>query len=171
LLDGLTAEIPLIAAIGGYAIGGGLEIALACDIRIASEDSQFGLSEVRVGSMPGAGGTQRLPRIVGPSLAMYLLLTGERIDAARALAAGLVSELVPRERLQERAREIADRIASNAPLAVRATKRLARQALELPEASGLRMERMAFEMIRASEDRAEGRAAFIEKRVPKYRGR
>jgi E-phenylitaconyl-CoA hydratase len=171
LLDGLAAEIPLIAAIRGYAIGGGLEIALACDIRIAAEDAQFGLSEVRVGSMPGAGGTQRLPRIVGPSLAMHMMLTGDRIDAPRALAAGLVSEVVPPERLLERAHEIADRIARNAPLAVRATKRLGGLAGDIPLDEGLRIERLAFEAIRASEDRAEGRAAFTEKRDPRYRGR
>jgi E-phenylitaconyl-CoA hydratase len=171
LLDGLTAEIPVIAAIGGYAIGGGLEIALACDIRIASDDSTFALSEVQVGSMPGAGGTQRLPRIVGPSLAMQMMLTGERIGAERALAAGLVSELMPRERLRERALELAARIARNAPLAVRATKRLAGLAGDVPLVDGLRIERLAFEAIRASEDRAEGRAAFAEKRDPVYRGR
>jgi E-phenylitaconyl-CoA hydratase len=171
LLDGLTAEIPLIAAIRGYAIGGGLEIALACDIRIAADDAQFGLSEVRVGSMPGAGGTQRLPRVVGPSLAMHMMLTGDRIDAPRALAAGLVSEVVAPERLLERAHELADRIARNAPLAVRATKRLGRLAGDIPLEEGLRIERLAFEAIRASEDRAEGRAAFTEKRDPRYRGR
>ena len=171
LLDGLDASIPVIAAIGGYAIGGGLEIALACDIRIASENAQFGLSEVQVGSMPGAGGTQRLPRIVGPTLAMQMMLTGERIDATRALAAGLVSEVMPRDGLSDRAAQIADRIARNAPLAVRAVKRLAQLSWDIPAADGLRMERIAFEAIRASDDRAEGRAAFVEKRTPSYRGR
>jgi E-phenylitaconyl-CoA hydratase len=171
LLDGFDASIPIIAAIGGYAIGGGLEIALACDIRIASDDAQFGLSEVQVGSMPGAGGTQRLPAIVGPSVAMHMMLTGERIDAARALTAGLVSELLPRDRLMVRASAIAERIARNAPLAVRAVKSLARLALEVPTAEGLRIERIAFETIRASADRAEGRTAFVEKRPPVYRGR
>jgi E-phenylitaconyl-CoA hydratase len=171
LLDGLDAGIPLIAAIRGYAIGGGLEIALACDIRIASDDAQFGLSEVRVGSMPGAGGTQRLPRIVGPSLAMHMMLTGERIEAARALAAGLVSELVSGDQLMARAAGIAERIARNAPLAVRAVKSLAQLSWQVSTADGLRMERLAFEAIRASADRTEGRAAFVEKRPPIYRGR
>ncbi len=170
LLSGLTATIPVIAAIGGFALGGGLEIALGCDLRIASHDSQFGLPEVQVGSMPGAGGTQRLPRIVGPSLALHMMLTGERIDAERALAAGLVSEVVPRAELADRARAIADRIARNAPLSVRATKRLASMAFDLPLADGLIVERMAFETIRVSADRAEGRAAFTEKRDPDYRG-
>lgn len=171
LLDGLNAEIPLIAAIGGYAVGGGLEIALACDIRICSDDAKFGLSEVQVGSMPGAGGTQRLPRVVGPSLAMQMMLTGERIDATRALAAGLVSEVLSRQSLVARARALAERISKNAPLAVRATKRVAQLAEDVPLAEGLWVERMAFEAIRASEDRAEGRAAFTEKRDPDYQGR
>lgn len=171
LLDGLDTDLPLIAAIGGYAIGGGLEIALACDIRIATDDAQFGLSEVTVGSMPGAGGTQRLPLIVGRSLALHMLLTGERIDASRALSAGLVSEVVARDRLPHRALEIAERIASNAPLAVRAVKRSVRLLDEAPLSAGLREERIAFELIRFSEDRAEGRAAFVEKRPPEFHGR
>ncbi len=171
LLAGLDTDLPIIAAIGGYAIGGGLEIALACDIRIASDDSQFGLTEVTVGSMPGAGGTQRLPRVVGPSLAMQMMLTGERIDAIRALASGLVSEIVPRERLADRARELAERIAANAPLSTRAVKRSVRLTEDVPLSVGLREERIAFEIIRFSEDRAEGRSAFSERRPPVFKGR
>lgn len=169
LLDGLSPDVPLIAAINGYAIGGGLEIALACDIRICADAAQFGLGEARVGSIPGAGGTQ-LVRTIGRSQAMQMLLTGDRIDAETALRVGLVSEVTDADGLLPRALAIATRIASNAPLSVRAIKRLVRFADEAPRDLSLQAERMAFGLIKETWDRAEGRAAFTEKRDPRYRG-
>lgn len=171
LLAGLTTEVPLIAAVNGYAIGGGMEIALACDIRLAAENAQFGLSEVTVGSIPGAGGTQRLPRLVGQSLAMQLLLTGDRIGADVALRAGLVSEVLPGAELLPRARELAARIAANAPLSVRAIKRLVQLGLDAPLGTAMQLEHAAFGLIRETADRAEGRAAFTEGRPADYTGR
>lgn len=170
LLKGLDPDLPIIAAINGYAIGGGLEIALGCDIRLASPNAEFGLSEVRVGSMPGAGGTQLLTRYIGRSLAMQMLLTGERIGAERAAEAGLVSELVEQDRLLPRAVEIAVAIARNAPLSVRAIKRLVRIGDDAPLSSALQMERLAFGLIRGTQDRKEGRTAFTERRPPHFTG-
>ncbi|PLC49356.1 enoyl-CoA hydratase [Pollutimonas subterranea] len=171
LLVGLTTDKPLICAVNGYAMGGGMEIALACDIRIASETAQFALSEVRIGSLPGAGGTQRLPRAIGASNAMLLLLTGDRIDAAEALRMGLVSKVVAADDLLPAALEVANRIARNAPLSVRATKRLVYQGLDIPLQAGMDAERYAFGLLRDTEDRLEGRLAFQEKRPPVYKGR
>jgi E-phenylitaconyl-CoA hydratase len=161
---------PLIAAINGYAMGGGLELALACDIRICSSNAVFALSEVKIGSLPGAGGTQRLTRAIGQSDAMLMLLTGDRIPAAEAHRIGLVSRVVEPAQLQEEARAIARRIIENAPLAVRAVKRLAYQGLDMPLSHGIAMERQAFGLLYASADRVEGRKAFAEKRIPAYRG-
>lgn len=171
LLASLRTDKPLICALNGLAVGGGLEIALACDIRIAAETASFGLSEVRVGSIPGAGGTQRLPRMINTSTAMQMLLTGDRIDAAEAWRVGLVSELCSPEHLLPRAREIAARIAANAPLAVRAVKRLVQQGGSLPLDTAMDMENYVWGLLRDTEDRLEGRRAFQEKRPPEYRGR
>lgn len=172
LLEGLaTADKPIICAINGYAVGGGLEIALAADIRIAVPEAQFGLTEARVGSIPGAGGTQLLPRIVGRSMAMHMLLTAELIDGATALRCGLVSELVPRDALLDRAHELAGKITRNAPLSVRAIKRLVRNAETMPLDTGMQVERQVWGLIRDTDDRSEGRDAFREKRPPKYEGR
>jgi E-phenylitaconyl-CoA hydratase len=148
-----------------------MEIALACDIRICSENAQFALSEVKVGSLPGSGGTQRLPRAIGMSDAMLMLLTGDRIDAAEALRIGLVSRVVPRAQLLDTAKEIAGRIAANAPLSVRAVKRMVQQGLDMPLSHALDVERYAFGLLFNSEDRVEGRKAFAEKRKPNYKGR
>ncbi|MEN3292785.1 MAG: (E)-benzylidenesuccinyl-CoA hydratase [Burkholderiales bacterium] len=171
LLAGLTTDKPLICAINGYAMGGGMELALACDIRLASENAQFALSEVRIGSIPGAGGTQRLPRAIGASNAMLMLLTGDRIDAAEALRVGLVSKVVPAAELMSTAQTIARRIAQNAPLSVRAVKRLVRQGMDMPLNAAIDHERYVFGLLRDTEDRIEGRHAFQEKRTPAYKGR
>ena len=165
------SDKPSICAINGYALGGGLELALACDIRIATENARFGQPEVRVGSIPGAGGTQRLPRAVGLSDAMLMLLTGDMIDSAEALRIGLVSRVVPFARLLDEANAIATRIAANAPLAVRAVKRLALQGAHLPLVDAIRTERMTWGLLRDTEDRIEGRLAFQQKRPPAYKGR
>ncbi len=171
LVSGFDFDKPLIAAVNGYAIGGGMEIALACDIRIASEHAQFGLSEVKVGSLPGSGGTQRLPRMIALSDAMMMLLTGDRVDAQEAYRIGLVSKVVPAADLMPAAIEIAKKIAANAPLSVRAVKRLVRRGLDLPLAHALELERYTFGLLFASEDRIEGRKAFAEKRKPEFKGR
>jgi E-phenylitaconyl-CoA hydratase len=171
LLDGLDTDKPLVCAINGHAVGGGLELALACDIRIASSEALFGLPEVRVGTIPGSGGTQLLPRTVGRSNAMHMLLTGELIDAERALAWGLVTEVMEPSAVRDRAAELATMIAANAPLAVRAVKRLVRQGADVPLPTGLSMERYAWGLLRDTDDRVEGRSAFREKRPPEFRGR
>lgn len=164
-------DTPLVCAVNGYALGGGLELALACDIRIASTTAAFGMPEVRVGSMPGAGGTQYLPRVMAMSDAMYLLLTGEVITAQRALEMRLISECLPPAELLPRAVAIAETIARNAPLSVRATKRMAAGALDVPLSVGLQRERAMWGLLKGSADRQEGRAAFRERRPPEYEGR
>ncbi|MBE2278215.1 MAG: enoyl-CoA hydratase/isomerase family protein [Rhodobacteraceae bacterium] len=161
---------PVICAINGIAVAGGLELAMACDIRIAVDHATFGLSEVKIGSIPGGGGTQRLPRLVGLTNAMPLLLGGGRIDAAEALRIGLVSDIVPAAELMPKALALAEQIAANAPLAVRAVKALVHQGGNLPLDEGLEMERMTFGILRDTQDRIEGRRAFTEKRKPVYRG-
>ncbi|MBI4190191.1 MAG: enoyl-CoA hydratase/isomerase family protein [Betaproteobacteria bacterium] len=171
LTAGLDFDKALIAAINGYAIGGGMELALACDIRIASDNAQFALSEVKIGSVPGTGGTQRLPRAVGLSDAMLMLLTGDRIDAQEAYRIGLVSRVVPAAQLMPAALEIAAKIAANAPLSVRAIKRLVRQGMDMPLAHAIDVERYALGLLYNTEDRIEGRKAFAEKRKPNYKGK
>jgi E-phenylitaconyl-CoA hydratase len=167
----MEMDKPIIAAINGYAMGGGLELALACDIRVASETAQFALSEARIGSIPGSGGTQRLPRAVSQSNAMLMLLTGDRIDAQEAYRTGLVSRVYPPDRLMAGALEIAAKIAANAPLAVRAIKRLVKRGMDLPLSHAIDAERYTFGLLYQSEDRVEGRKAFAEKRKPRYKGR
>lgn len=171
LLDGLDTDKPLICAVNGFALGGGMELALACDIRIAAESARFGLTEVKMGSIPGAGGTQRLPRLASLSDAMLMLLTADIIDAAEALRMGIVSRVVPSDQLMAEARAIATRIAGNAPLSVRAVKRLVRRGLDMPLDAAIETERFVFGLLRDTEDRIEGRVAFQEKRKPAYRGR
>ncbi|GAA5145483.1 enoyl-CoA hydratase-related protein [Microbacterium pseudoresistens] len=167
----LQTTKPMICAINGHALGGGLELALLADIRITADHAEFGCPEVTVGSMPGAGATQRLPRLIGTSAAAGMLLTGSRIDATEALRLGLVSESVPVSGLQARAAELAAGVARNAPLSVRATLRALRAADEWPLEHGLELERHLFGLIRSTRDRAEGRAAFRERRDPDFEGR
>lgn len=162
---------PVIAAINGVAFGGGLELALACDLRIASRGARFALPEVRIGSIPASGGTQRLPAVVGPSLAAHMILTGEPIDAERALAAGLVSRLCAPEELLDTAMAYARTIARSAPLAVIAAKRALRVAAGTHRVENLDFERALFNELALSEDRNEGRRAFREKRQPVFKGK
>jgi enoyl-CoA hydratase/carnithine racemase len=161
---------PIIAAINGYAYGGGLELALHCDLRIASTAAVFAQSEVRVGSMVGAGGAIRLMKLVPEAVAMKMLLTGGRIDAAEAHRIGLVSDLCAPEDLMPRAQELAAEICRNAPLAVRATKMAAVLGQSMPTDQALEMERLLWGLLRNTDDRIEGRRAFTEKRPPQWRG-
>jgi enoyl-CoA hydratase/carnithine racemase len=162
---------PVIAAINGAAFGGGLELALACDIRIAADSAELGLTEVRVGIIPGAGGTQRLARIASVAAAKELILTGRRVSAQRAHALGIVSEVVPAANLAAAAAKLADEIAAAGPLAVAAAKRAIDGGSALPLADGLALEAACYEEVLASDDRNEGLAAFAEKRPPVFKGR
>lgn len=171
LTTGMDMDTPIVCAINGDALGGGLELALACDIRLAVRTARFGLPEVRLGTLPGGGGTQRLPRLVSASDAMKILLTGDRFDAAEALRMGLVSEVLDAAQLMPAALALARRIAQNAPLSVRAIKRLVRTGMEMPLDRALQTEHYVFGLLRDTEDRLEGRKAFQEKRPPVYRGR
>jgi enoyl-CoA hydratase len=163
--------LPIIAAVRGYALGGGCELALACDLIVAGEDAQFGQPEILIGVMPGAGGTQRLTRAIGKARAMDLILTGRSMPAREAEAAGLVSLIVPAEETLDRALELAGRIAAMPPLAVRAAKAMVNRAYETGLTEGLADEREAFFALFATEDQAEGMAAFAEKRAPSWQGR
>ncbi|MGY8524337.1 enoyl-CoA hydratase/isomerase family protein [Paracidovorax citrulli] len=163
-------EKPLIAAINGVALGGGLEIALCCDVRIAAEDARLGLPEARIGVLPAAGGTQRLPRLVGVGIAKELMLTGDHIDAQRALRIGLVNQVVEREALLPTALAMAGRMAANAPLAVRYVKHAIDLGMQVGIEAGLEYERYAAALVVSSDDRREGMRAFVEKRKPVFRG-
>ena len=164
-------EKPVIAAINGICMGGGLELALACDIRIATEHARLGLPEVNLGLIPGAGGTQRLPRAIGPGWANYLLLTGEAVPAKKALEIGLVQEVVAFDSLREAALKLADKINSKGPLAVRAAKRASSRGLQQPLEKGLDIENEAFAEVCATQDKNEGITAFLEKRKPQFQGK
>ena len=163
--------IPVIAAVRGFALGGGCELAMSCDLIVAGDDARFGQPEIRIGVMPGAGGTQRLTRAIGVARAMELVLTGRMIDAAEAHAAGLVTSVVPAADVLSASLSLADTIASMPPLAVRAAKRSVLAAAELPLSAGLRAERDAFFDLFATEDQREGMRAFQEKRSPTWTGR
>jgi enoyl-CoA hydratase len=163
--------IPLIAAVRGYALGGGCELAMTCDLIVAGDDAQFGQPEIQIGVMPGAGGTQRLTRAIGVARAMELVLTGRTMPAAEAHAAGLVTRVVPAAEVVQAALALADRIAAMPPLAVRAAKRAVLAAAELPLSAGLRAEREAFFDLFGTEDQREGMRAFQEKRPPTWSGR
>jgi enoyl-CoA hydratase len=164
-------EIPVIAAINGYALGGGCELAMACDIRVASEKARFGQPEINIGIIPGGGGTQRLPRIVGPGMAKKLVLTGEMIDANEALRIGLVDEVVPHEKLMERAIELAEKIAEKPPIAVKYAKKALNAAFNMSLRDGLKYELSMFSLLFATEDAREGMKAFLEKRRAEFRGK
>jgi len=159
---------PVIAAIDGVALGGGLELALACDIRIASSSSKLGLVETRLGIIPGAGGTQRLPRLVGPSIAKQLIFTAAVLSGDEALRLGLVNEVS--DNVVERAIEIGERISANGPLAVRRSKTAIDQGMDTALESGLAIEEAQYKAIIPTKDRIEGLAAFRDKRTPQYRG-
>ena len=162
---------PVIALINGFALGGGCELALACHLRIASEKARLGQPEVKLGLLPGYGGTQRLLRLVGPSVALKLILTGAMIDAAEALRIGLVDEVVPADRLIARGNELAGTIAAQAPLAVAACLDAVRWGADQPLATALRFEAELFGRLSNTEDKAEGTKAFLEKRPPVWSGR
>uniref|UniRef100_A0A831X8W5 Enoyl-CoA hydratase/isomerase family protein n=1 Tax=Thermorudis peleae TaxID=1382356 RepID=A0A831X8W5_9BACT len=165
-----AAPQPVIAVINGYALGGGCEIALACDIRLASETAVLGQPEVALGVPPGWGGTQRLPRVIGPGLARELIYTGRRVGAEEALRIGLVNAVYPPAELLERARALAAEIARNAPLAVRLSKEAIRRGLDVDLAAGLALEAQAFALAFSTADQREGMSAFLEKRSPEFRG-
>lgn len=174
-LGGLTRNLevwkPIIAAVNGYCFGGGLELALACDLRVASDNAQFGLTETSWGIIPGAGGTQRLPRLVGVGIALEMILTAKKIDAAEAYRIGLVNQVVPPAGLMGAAIEMANRICANAPLAVQTAKLAVWKGLDLPLADGLRLEQALAEPLRQTEDVQEGLAAFADKRSPRFKGK
>ncbi|HEV2358564.1 MAG TPA: enoyl-CoA hydratase-related protein [bacterium] len=161
---------PIVAAVTGYALGGGCELAMLCDIVIAAETAQFGQPEIRLGLMPGAGGTQRLTRAVGKSRAMELVLTGRALGAHEAHAAGLVSQVVPAEVCLDEAMRLAAEIARQAPVAVRLAKEAVLQAFETPLEAGLAFERRSFHALFGTDDMREGVRAFLEKRRPEFRG-
>jgi enoyl-CoA hydratase len=164
-------EVPIITAINGYALGGGCELAMCCDIRVASDRAQLGLTEVTLGIIPGGGGTQRLPRLVGQGKALELILTGRRIDASEALSLGLVEQVVPHDQLLPSVEELAQTIASRAPLAVKYAKEAVVRGRELPLTEGLKVEAELYTLLRTTEDRMEGARAFQEKRPPRFKGR
>jgi len=165
-----AAPQPVIAAINGYALGGGCEIALACDIRLASERAVLGQPEVTLGVPPGWGGTQRLPRLIGAGLARELIYTGRRVGAEEALRIGLVNAVVPADELLDRAHELARTIARNAPVAVRLAKEAIRRGLDVDLDAGLVLEAQAFALAFSTADQKEGMTAFLERRVPEFRG-
>jgi len=161
---------PVIAAVSGFALGGGCELAMACDLIVASETAQFGQPETMIGVIPGAGGTQRLTKAVGKALAMDLCLTGRRLTAREALAAGLVSRVLAPEGFLEEAKKMAREIAKMSPLAVQAAKRAVRASLDSDITTGLRAERQDFYRLFDTKDQKEGMRAFIEKRSPQFKG-
>ena len=167
----LRCRKPVIAAVAGYCLGGGCELAMMCDFIVAADTAKFGQPEINLGVIPGLGGSQRLTRFVGKSKAMEMILTGRFMDAAEAERSGLVSRVVPAKDLLRDARETAGRIAEKSPIAVRAAKEAVNRAYETTLREGLLFERRLFDALFATEDRAEGMAAFVEKRSPHFRGR
>src|SRR4051812_47766446 len=162
---------PLVAAVSGFCLGGGCELAMACDLIVASETAQFGQPEINLGVLPGAGGTQRLTHAVGKALAMDVILTGRFLSADEALRAGLVARVVAREAWLAEAKRVAAGIAAKSPVSVRLAKEAVDQAFEAPLTAGLELERRSFYLARAAEDATEGLTAFVEKRRPDFKGR
>ena len=162
---------PVIAAVNGFALGGGCETAMACTIRIAVESAKFGQPEVALGLVPGGGGTQRLPRLIGKGRALQLILSGEMITAQEAYRIGLVNEIVPATSLIQRAEAILTKIASNAPIAVKFALEAANKGMETSQSEGLLLEASYFGLCAATEDKKEGTTAFLEKRAPRFHGR
>ncbi len=162
---------PVIAALNGYAIGGGCELALACTLRIAAEHARFSLPEVRMGLIPGFGGTQRLPRLIGKSGALQMILSGDMSDAQEAYRFGLIDEIVPKDKAVARAEAILLTIGSNAPLAVRFALEAVNAGMEMSQAQGLQLEAALFGLAASSEDVKEGMAAFLARRRPRFTGR
>jgi enoyl-CoA hydratase len=162
---------PVVAAVNGFALGGGCELALACDIRIAAENALFGFPEVTLGILPGLGGTQRLPRLVGPGVAKEMIFSGRRIKAEEARMINLVNRVVPEGEALNAARELAGEIAANGPIAVQHAKAAANKAQDLDLVSGLEYEADQFALLFATEDAREGMGAFVEKRQAEFKGR
>lgn len=178
--NGLTTQVlgsianspkPVICAINGMALGGGLELALACDIRLVAEGARLGCPEINLGVMPGAGGTQRLPRMVGVGRAKELILTGRLITAAEALGFGIVEQVVPSERLMEETLKLAGTIAEKSAVAVHVAKRAIMEGIDMPLSEALDLEQRLFTELLGTEDKAEGVAAFLEKRPPRFKDR
>ncbi|TGK80769.1 enoyl-CoA hydratase [Leptospira montravelensis] len=168
--DLANLSIPTIAAINGFAFGGGLELALSCDIRYASETAQMGLTETKLGIIPGAGGTQRLSRIVGESTALEWIFSGKKLNGKEAVARGLVSQVCSLDHLKESSLALAREISESAPIAVSAAKKAVRSGLELPMESALEWERLCYFETIGTEDRIEALQAFAEKRKPNFKG-
>jgi enoyl-CoA hydratase len=168
LLD--RSPVPTIAAVNGFALGGGAEISLACDMRIAAENALFGFPEVGLGILPGIGGTQRLPRLIGPGLANELIFSGRRIDAAEAKEMGMVNRVVGQGEALNVAQQLAAEISKNGPLAVRYAKAATNKALDVDLVSGLEYEADQFALLFSTEDAREGMGAFSEKRKPEFKG-
>jgi enoyl-CoA hydratase len=162
---------PVIAAVNGFALGGGCETAMACTIRLAVDSARFGQPEVALGLLPGGGGTQRLPRLVGKGRALQLILSGEMISAQEAYRIGLVNEIVPAAELITRAEAILQKIASNAPIAVKFALDASNMGMETSQSEGLLLEASYFGLCAATEDKKEGTTAFLEKRAPQFHGR
>ena len=172
VLDAIeTLGKPVIAAINGYALGGGCELAMACTLRVASENAILGQPEVKLGILAGYGGSQRLPRLVGKGRALHILLTGEMIPAVEALLIGLVNKVAPQAELLQAAETIAKQIIANAPLAVQFTLEAVNRGMEMPQAEGLFLEATLFGLCCATEDMKEGTKAFLEKRAAQFRGK
>lgn len=165
------ASLPTIAMINGWCLGGGCELALACDVRVGADTATLGQPEVRLGIIPGGGATQRLPRLVGYGKALQLVLSGETVDGIAAYEIGLLDEVVPASELRARTLEIARAMADKSPVTLALAKRAVRAAFELPLSAGLAQERDLFALAFATEDKAEGVRAFLEKRKPEWRGR
>jgi enoyl-CoA hydratase/carnithine racemase len=171
IMRGLKMWKPMVAAVNGIAVGGGLEIVLACDIRIAAENAMFGVPEVTLGLIPGWGGTQRLPRVIPWSKAAEMLLTGRPIDAQEAYRVGLVNKVVPQAQLMEEAKKMAELLCRPGPLAVRAAKQAMHEGMSVDLESGLEIEELLEDYCLKTEDFAEGSAAFTEKRRPNFKGK